>query len=802
MALPHDSTDRPPAAPLSATDAAVCRAWLRGAALAYLVFAVAGSLVPFNWQPLALEAAWPLVWQRLGDVSGAVSRVDVGVNVLLFIPLAYLVCGGLLAGRRWAAPVAIALLPLWPWLAGLIEFAQLAFPPRVTSVSDVLAESLGGAIGTALWLATGRAFCAGALAWARARHRSGRWPILLYAYAIALLAYSLLPLDLSLSPADLYGKWKAGRIVLVPFGFHYTSTSLAWIDRALDTAMWVPVGLLATLAQRGSWRRTLLLCGLTALLLQVLKLPVLSRVSDVTDILFAVAGGALGVGLARLAGWADTAPSAAPVVDKASCVSRSQALMLVALLVYSLLLPAMFWFPYEFRTDPDFLAARAAAWAGVPLASLFGAEELSAAGSIVRKLLAFVPLGALLTLLAASLPWRWRRVGMALAAGWAVGVVVLVQAGQLLVPDRFPDATGAALMLLGAVSGAVAIAGWPRRHAAAIGTVVRQRQRRGWPQWGRGWLLITAVIWLVTHAPGVPYNLPGVLRPDFPIVSAALIAAALALGAAWPGLARRVASGEAPPALLWRWPLLLVAVAGAVAAALMLGAVPIKITKLVGTTSLGWPAHTETWARLTVLVGTMLWMLLGGSVLAWTRLVPGPTRSALLAVWLAGSCLILPLAYWVIVIEAVTDNLVELIAHEASPLAAAGVAAWFALMGATAASIARLLRRGVWRAGLALGVALASVGLGWGLLQWVTEPALFKYGAQFSALQFLLSADRQHYLPLWPLLARYAMVHATVLAYGVWAMGPVVWPPPSPRPAPKGRAQASPVMRPASRSML
>ncbi len=757
-------------AALAPGDARPLRSPLAWLAFAYTVFAVAGSLVPYRWVPVPLELAWPLYLERLSSLSGPLSRVDVGVNVLLFIPLAYLWCGAVAAGRSRAW--AWVLLPLWPLLAAGIEFAQLAFPPRVSSLSDVLAESCGGLIGTLLWTATGAAFCRGALSWARARHRGGRWPILLYAYVIALFAYSLLPLDLSLSPADFYAKWQAGHIVLVPFGFHYASAGLAWMDRALDTAMWVPVGLLATLARRGTLRQTLIFCAAAALLLQVLKLPVLSRVSDLTDILFAALGGAIGVLLGRMAGWADAAPPAPSTAGP----TRRQGLLLAALLVYSVLLPAMFWFPYEFRLDPAFVSARVQAWSAAPLAVLFGAEELGAAGAIVRKWLAFAPLGALLALLLASLPGSWRRAGGLVAALWALGLIALVQAGQLLVPERYPDFTGAVLMALGSACGAVAVAGWPRRGRRSLATA-ESGGRAGVRAWLAGWVALSLGIWLLTQMPGVPYNLPGLLRPQWPWLSAVLIGAALAIGAAWPGLARRVATGQAPPVLLWRWPLLLIVVAGAVALALMLGAEPIKVTKLVGTTRLDWPEHSEAWARLSVLAGTMLWMLLGGSLPAWARLAGGPARRSLVAVWLALSCLLLPLAYWVIVIEAVTDNLVELIADQASPLAALGLAGWFALMGLAAAMVAAGLRRSGFRPRLlAAAVALVSVGLGWLWLQWVTEAALFKYGNQFSALQFLLSANRQNYLPAGPLFLRYALVHIALLVYLTWAMGPVVRP--------------------------
>lgn len=778
MSAAHQAGVTAPRGP-AADGSAACRPVLGAAALAYLVFVCAGSLVPYAFTPLP----WDLAWARYLAVMSAspvqLSRVDVGVNVLLFIPLAWLVCGALTAGRRAGWLGVLLLLPLWPLLAGAIEFAQLAFPPRVTSPSDLSAESVGGLIGSLLWLATGRAACTALLAWAGARSVAGRWPLLLAAYVLGLVAYSLLPLDLSLSPADLFAKWRAGHVVLVPFGFHYASAAEAWLDRALEVAIWVPVGLLATLARRAPPAKTLLFAAALALGLQLLKLPVLSRVSDLTDVLLALAGAGIGIALARFAG-----PGAAPVAPGAppSMVARRTWLWWAAVLGYALLLPAMFWFPYELRGDGAFVRERLAAWSATPFATLFGTEELHAATTIVRRLLAFAPLGGLLALAVGALPAAWRRLGAAGAAGFALGVVALVQAGQLFVPERHPDATGAALMLLGAAAGALAVAGWPRRIAPAARA--SDGAERGLRSWFAAWALISLAIWLLTRAPGVPYNLPGLLSAGG--LGAAGIAAALLLGAALPVLAARVARDQPPAALLWRWPLLAAAVAGAASMALMLGAEPVKVFKLVGTMRLPWPAHTEAWLRLAVLVGTLLWLILGGSLAGWSRAPRRPPRRALLAVWLALSILWLPFAWWVVVVEAVTDNIVELIADQASPWASAGVAMWFVMLGAAAAAVARAVQA---RALLPLLVwSLASVVLGWLWLGWVTEPALFKYGASFSALQFLLSSDRQHYLAPAPLLARYALVHGVLLAAWAWALVPLTRPA---RGAPAGKPEAT-----------
>ena len=65
--------------------------------------------------------------------------------------------------------------------------------------------------------------------------------------------------------------------------------------------------------------------------------------------------------------------------------------------------------------------------------------------------------------------------------------------------------------------------------------------------------------------------------------------------------------------------------------------------------------------------------------------------------------------------------------------------------------------------------------LGWGLLQAGTEPMLIKYGKAFSALQFLLSEDREHYVRGAALFARFVLAHGLLLL-GVCGLAHLVWP--------------------------
>jgi hypothetical protein len=122
---------------------------------------------------------------------------------------------------------------------------------------------------------------------------------------------------------------------------------------------------------------------------------------------------------------------------------------------------------------------------------------------------------------------------------------------------------------------------------------------------------------------------------------------------------------------------------------------------------------------------------------------------------------VLGLAYWGVVAQAATDNLTELIATP-QPLAFAALAAWLYILflaAALLASPASAAQRTARLAGVAASLPLAALFLHLGLAGEID-----KYGQQFSALQFLLSADRQHYATQSVIWLRYSALHVLVIA--------------------------------------
>jgi hypothetical protein len=201
-------------------------------------------------------------------------------------------------------------------------------------------------------------------------------------------------------------------------------------------------------------------------------------------------------------------------------------------------------------------------------------------------------------------------------------------------------------------------------------------------------------------------------------------------------------------------------------------AVPIEsIHDIVGSPVLDWPWEWEMFGRFLALFS--LWTVgatAGGIIASW-HIFPG-NKSALLA-WIVGALLLIPISYYVVVVAAATDNLVELMAGNGSLGA-------FLLIGLSITGVALGGMKGVLALipGVARRMPAASWVLGagilaYGALYYGTEQIIVKYNQVFSALQFLLSSNRTKLAGPGELLIRYAMLYCFLIATIIMVQYPV-----------------------------
>jgi VanZ family protein len=466
--------------------------------LGFLIFVVYGSLVPFRYNPLS----WEETWTRWGEVRarplGVDSRTDFATNVILFIPLGFLLVGTIAFnhGRKVAALAAVLVIPCCSALSAAIEFTQLWFPPRFSSMNDVLAETIGAVLGSLMWIASGRRM---------AEYIGSVWITwgpnnlavkLLPVYVFILVMVHVMPLDLSISPAEIYRKWKQGRVVLVPFTTDYGSVVQCVFKTTWNMLYFAPLGWLLSLWPRrlfaDGWR-VLAAGAFAAATVEFLQLFVWTRYCDVTDIVTGTA--AVWITWLVSETWRERRP------DGVVAALRSHlAWMRVGIFVlWFLLLALAGWYPLNVVSatsaalpprDPNETAKREEKWVLsadgsiiqnsegnrtfavrtvgpfvvfanwedvqrrwraiplLPLVDLFAGTEYHAFDELVRKTLQFMVLGALL----APTPGKaWPTVWLVVLAGFCIAS--LFEVGQLFVPDRVCSVSDVVIETGGAVLG-------------------------------------------------------------------------------------------------------------------------------------------------------------------------------------------------------------------------------------------------------------------------------------------------------------------------------------------------------------
>ncbi|MCP3868222.1 MAG: VanZ family protein [Gammaproteobacteria bacterium] len=433
------------------------RSQLTLAALGYLAFVIYGSLVPLAYVPMPIDEAIASFHRIPFLRLGIGSRADWVANALLFIPLTFLWLGLIWPRKRGITRLLASLLILVAavLLSLGIEFTQLFFPQRTVSQNDILAETIGALIGIALWWWYGQRLTHWiAVAW-ETRGQTGIAEKLLWLYLAGLFIYNILPLDLTISPVEIYHKWRSGKVSLIPFSFKVEGTAQYLYNLVTDALLWVPVSLLCVLSSRRRGMQAWAWTVLIAIFLEFCQFFVFSRVSDTTDILMAMIGAGAGI---WIAGLFPENKRSSHRAQRSNRTTQSTAvrpiLALIAGGVWTLVLMAVFWYPFEFEFDRSLLRERLELFLRAPLTAYYYGTEFRAVTELLHKILFFIPLGATLALGRLGLPPSPGRIVYSLITACILLAVPFgIELGQVALPDKNPDITDLILEVIGGVIG-------------------------------------------------------------------------------------------------------------------------------------------------------------------------------------------------------------------------------------------------------------------------------------------------------------------------------------------------------------
>lgn len=799
------------------------RKLVRVTTLAYLIFVIYGSLVPLDLRPIEMAEAFERFRQIPFLNLGIGSRADWVANLLLFIPLSYLFAASIWpSGRGVQIVTTIGIAIGCTVLSVAIEFTQIFFPPRTVSQNDIIAETLGGLLGLAAWWVWGQRSVAWLTSWRHARGAASLAEKLFWLYLLLLFGYNLLPLDLTISMVEIYHKWNEGRLNLIPFAATPGEPVRFLYEVVVDAVLWMPFSLLLTLSGRVSPRRAVLWTLVAAALLEAMQLLVYSRYSDVTDLITAVPGAFTG-------GWlaARLRPQALHV-DSPTHVQGARIWFIAAMIVgWCLLLAAIFWYPFNFSRDVDLVRRGFDAFFQVPFLAYYFGSELRAITEVFHKVGFFIPLGGMLAWLRWRIGHRGHLRGIdAIPLLMLLGPPLVIELGQVALVDKSPGSTDLVLEWIGGIVGYVGVVILARRwtadagpvhaplgppsarpHSPPQGTVAAsslQQPAHGYPpstsvqlqaayapylqarliqptsipksgDASRPWcrylvalVVMTLVLWLVTSSERAPYNLRE-LTEKFPPPFGALgllIAALIAFAPA--ALVGRMLSESRrlkPLVLsvLFGHPLLLYLA--------LRVAIPLEsIDDIIGSVRPSAIAELERLLRFAGLFWFVGTAVTGGSA-AWFAL--RSIRPQRIVRWFLLGAMGFSIGYWAIVVKASTDNLIELIRGRGSLV---GMIALYLWLWVT--SFHAVLGVGCLKRTLSLPTCLmASVilmPLAYALFWVALEPHIVKYQQVFSAIQFLLSPDRENYIFGSEVMIRFLLMQLGLLLLMGLAFYPVL----------------------------
>ena len=273
-----------------------------GAAAAFVAFAVWGSLFPFDVRAVSAGEAARLFWLPWQSGPATWSKSDLVSNVLLFMPIGLFLSAALdtRIGNRRAIGAAMVVAVACA-LSTAVELCQAFVPYRTPSAVDVMAETLGAALGVAA-LAAARVMDRHADLGGPGRLRARLGPVpppdrVLRLFAIAWL----LPLDFTLRPGEIADKYEHKRLLL-PFAASPDAASPAALSAAFAAGL--PLGVALVLWGSAPGRRRALTPALrlaipSLLALEAIQVTVFSRTTDTTSLLAVIAATVAGASRAR-----------------------------------------------------------------------------------------------------------------------------------------------------------------------------------------------------------------------------------------------------------------------------------------------------------------------------------------------------------------------------------------------------------------------------------------------------------------------------------------------------------------------
>jgi hypothetical protein len=274
-----------------------------------------------------------------------------------------------------------------------------------------------------------------------------------------------------------------------------------------------------------------------------------------------------------------------------------------------------------------------------------------------------------------------------------------------------------------------------------------------------GLITLTLILAAVLNSPVTPYNIRELIHESHPWLALVLLSLLIIWTFGFPVV---ITCLMVKPVISRFYPLLLLS-HGLLGWMLLIIAVPLEsIHDIVGSPVMNWGWHWEIAGRFIALY-SLLSLTATLVFLVVNKVVFSSLLGPALSVWILTAILVYPVCYNVIVSNAATDNLIELMEGGGSIGAVFFLSVFWALLNLSGYGLALSVMLKNKLLEVLFSLAFIGLPLGYWLINQGLEVSIVKFNSVFSGLQFLLSTDRQHYLRGSDLLGRYVVFHAAIV---------------------------------------
>tara|TARA_Y100000296_G_scaffold87150_1_gene130098 strand:+ start:18368 stop:20788 length:2421 start_codon:yes stop_codon:yes gene_type:complete len=719
--------------------------------LSFLAFVIYGSLVPLQFNGLSFSEAVQLFLSLdKGDIAlTSTNRADWFTNFLLMMPPLYTAM--LLKSQKplgiKSLAYAITIICFLVTVSLGIEFSQLFIKQRVSSYRDVYTQALGMSLALALFYATRRRAHV-LLVKLSSKSQLDKWEVYGVSLLGILLIYNMMPFDLTLSFTELFKKWASGKVSLIPFYNKTLSPLNLILNSVVDIAIWTAISFCFIKSHKYSASKLLTFLLSAALIMEIAQLPVLSRYSDTTDLVTAFLGILLALKLFS-------------EHERNHNVFSTNRVLTISIVIvfYYLILLFFYTYPFDLITKKE-LSVKWDNFFTFPFLAYWQDSPFNAITQLLRKILLFIPFGVLIQSLVREIENKQinsprspialkARMLKLLTISTAILMIFSLELIQLPIVGKVASVSDLALNMVGLIIGKMVF----RFHSSSPDdepiAQPNTKQITSKTDWWIGYIICIVLCFALCitalSLEATPYNVKELFYQYPSVISALLVSTFITSLIFYPVYFTKKCFARTK--LEFSYLIKHIVILALLATMSSVLIFPNEaLHDIVGYPK--WsllPQWLETSYRLLWLIAPFIFLYLFESSKRLLRGIVDWEFNLNLKLGCLFFFLVLPFSFTVVVIQAGTDNLTELLENNGYSVGVICIVLYMYLLLSLSSNYSRLRLSPLSPyPAVYLALLILSAPLSYWFMQFALVDYILKYDTLFTPLQFLLSPNREN----------------------------------------------------------